>query len=79
MTAHQTPAQRLTAADEAQEELRAALDACGIKLPSLRVDPASAAGPAPRPLINLGCCNPSTARKLAAALRGNVQGTEAER
>jgi hypothetical protein len=79
MTEHQTPAQRVTAADEAQVELRAALDAWGITLPSLRVDPASAAGPAPRPLINLGCCNPSTARRLAAALQSNVQGTETER
>lgn len=79
MTGHQTPAQRLAAADEAQEELRAALDAWGITLPSLNLDPVTCAGPAPRPLINLGRCNPSTARKLAAALRDNIQGTETER
>jgi hypothetical protein len=79
MTAYQAAAKALEEADRAYDELRKALNCHGITLPSLNLDPATCAGPAPRPLINLGCCNPRTARKLAAALRGDVQGTEAER
>ncbi|MER7476978.1 hypothetical protein ABTX60_04860 [Streptomyces sp. NPDC126510] len=51
------------------QELRAALAAHGITLPSLGVDlPALASRPA-RPLITLGACNLLTAQALATALR----------
>ncbi|MFD7240491.1 hypothetical protein [Streptomyces massasporeus] len=53
-------------ADACVEELRAALAAHGITLPSLGLDlPALAS----RPLITLGACNLLTAQALAAALR----------
>ncbi|MBZ9638262.1 hypothetical protein [Streptomyces sp. PSKA30] len=53
------------------EELRAALAAHGITLPSLRVDLPSFAGAyrPPAGLISLGNCNIDTARKLAEVLR----------
>lgn len=52
-------------------ELRAALAAHGITLPSLRVDLPTFAGtyPPPAGLIALGNCNTATACKLAAVLR----------
>ncbi|MFE5819864.1 hypothetical protein ACFQ6S_41440 [Streptomyces sp. NPDC056479] len=51
------------------EELRNALEANGITLPSLGVDlPSLTALPA-RPLIALGNCNLATVQALAAALR----------
>ncbi|GFH36009.1 hypothetical protein [Streptomyces pacificus] len=59
-----------TDADECTEQLRAALAAHGITLPSLGIDLPSfeARGPG-RPLIALGNCNLATARALVAALR----------
>ncbi|MEU0738323.1 hypothetical protein [Streptomyces sp. NPDC006134] len=53
------------------EELRDALAAHGITLPSLRVDLPSfaAAYRPPAGLIALGNCNTATARRLAAVLR----------
>ncbi|MEU9290812.1 hypothetical protein AB0D57_40820 [Streptomyces sp. NPDC048275] len=53
------------------DELRAALAAHGITLPSLRVDLPSFAGtyPPPAGLVALGNCNTATARRLAAVLR----------
>ncbi|MFE9097195.1 hypothetical protein [Streptomyces sp. NPDC007264] len=53
------------------EELRAALAAHGITLPSLRVDLPSFAAEyrGPAGLIALGNCNTATARKLAEVLR----------
>lgn len=71
----ETAAQRTAAletirtVEEACEQLRAALAAAGIKLPSLRIDLASCTGDAPRPLLQLGGCNLTTARQLTAALR----------
>ncbi|MEW2611626.1 hypothetical protein AB0937_15770 [Streptomyces sp. NPDC047880] len=56
-------------ADACVQELRAALAAHGITLPSLGLDqPALASRPA-RPLITLGACNLLTAQALTAALR----------
>jgi hypothetical protein len=59
-------------AADALNELRAALDAHGIVLPSLDLDPvtlvASDMGPDRRPLIALGRVNLETARALARAL-----------
>ncbi|MDK1343329.1 hypothetical protein QNO09_08455 [Streptomyces sp. 378] len=56
-------------ADACVKELRVALAAHGITLPSLGLDlPAFASRPT-RPLIALGNCNLLTARALTAALR----------
>ncbi|MER6407110.1 hypothetical protein [Streptomyces viridosporus] len=58
------------AADACVEELRAALAAHGITLPSLGLDVPTLASRYPtRPLIALGNCNLLTARALTAALR----------
>ncbi|MET9576762.1 hypothetical protein ACLQ2D_24670 [Streptomyces sp. DT199] len=57
-------------ADACVEELRAALAAHGITLPSLGIDlPAFASRRPTRPLIALGNCNLLTAEALTAALR----------
>ncbi|GGV78452.1 hypothetical protein [Streptomyces massasporeus] len=57
-------------ADACVEELRGALSAHGITLPSLGLNlPAFAARCPVRPLIGLGNCNLLTAKALAAALR----------
>ncbi|WP_369236963.1 hypothetical protein AB5J56_30130 [Streptomyces sp. R21] len=56
-------------AEEIVKELRAALAKAGIKLPSLRIDPASLAREAPCPRVELGGCSVDVAAKLAAALR----------
>jgi hypothetical protein len=59
-----------TEADACVEELRAALAAHGITLPSLGVDlPAYASRCPARPLVALGNCNLLTARALTTALR----------
>jgi hypothetical protein len=56
--------------DACVEDLRAALKANGITLPSLGVDLPTFAGALPaRPLIALGNCNQATARALITALR----------
>lgn len=58
------------AADACVEELRDALAAHGITLPSLGPDVPTFASRCPaRPLIALGNCNLLTARALTAALR----------
>lgn len=52
------------------EQLRTALEAHGITLPSLTVDlPTFAGAYAGSPLISLGNCNEETARALTAVLR----------
>jgi hypothetical protein len=56
-------------AEEIMKELRTALAKAGIKLPSLRLDPASLAREAPCPRVELGGCSADMAAKLAAALR----------
>lgn len=58
-------------AQAARDELAVALGSAGVTLPSLRVDPVTAAGVGcvPRPLVDLGCCNAETARALAAVIR----------
>ncbi|MER5360280.1 hypothetical protein [Streptomyces sp. NPDC002785] len=54
-------------------ELRAALAAHGVTLPSLGIDlPTFAARYRTPPLVTLGNCNLATARALAAALRKGV-------
>ncbi|WP_405820338.1 hypothetical protein OG241_32470 [Streptomyces sp. NBC_01390] len=57
------------------EELRDALHAHGITLPSLRIDLAGFAGSyePSRGLVALGGCNAATARKPAAVLRNAAE------
>ncbi|MFF5534253.1 hypothetical protein ACFY71_17455 [Streptomyces cinerochromogenes] len=59
--------------EKAVEELRAALHGVGVILPSLRVDPVSAAHEEPYALVDLGRCNLGVASRLAAVLRGAAQ------
>ncbi|MCK7627330.1 hypothetical protein MUU72_30265 [Streptomyces sp. RS10V-4] len=61
---------QIAEAEAARDELADALERNGIVLPSLSVDPLSYGSQPPRPLIELGRCNPQTARKLAAAIGG---------
>jgi hypothetical protein len=56
-------------AERACAELRDALKAAGVTLPSLGLDAVSCAGSAPLALIDLGRCNVATARAPATALR----------
>ncbi|MBW1604405.1 hypothetical protein JJV70_20325 [Streptomyces sp. JJ66] len=65
-------AERIRAAEDVAEELRGALRAAGVTLPSLRLDPVSCAREEPWPLVDLGCCNQETAARLAAALRAGA-------
>ncbi|MFH9246032.1 hypothetical protein ACH4LK_11415 [Streptomyces lydicus] len=60
-------------AEEARDELRAALKGAGVTLPSLALDGVSLVGDFPRPLVDLGRCTPQTARRLAGVLRGDVR------
>lgn len=66
---HQAASGRIDTAENAANDLRDALAAHGITLPSLRVDPVTCARDEPNPLIELGCCNVETVRHLTAALR----------
>ncbi|GAA4656914.1 hypothetical protein GCM10023347_03800 [Streptomyces chumphonensis] len=61
--------ERLREAEGAANELREELRLVGLVLPSLRIDPVSAAGTEPSPLIDLGRCTVETARQLAVVLR----------
>ncbi|MEU7178847.1 MULTISPECIES: hypothetical protein [Streptomyces] len=65
----QTAMDKVRDAEQARDELRDALKAAGVQLPSLGLDAATCVGPAPLALIDLGRCNVGTARALAAALR----------
>ncbi|MCP9944263.1 hypothetical protein LUX12_04810 [Streptomyces somaliensis] len=65
---------RVREAERACGELGEALEAAGVRLPSLGLDPVSCAGSAPLGLIELGRCNVETARALAAALRSRTAG-----
>ncbi|MFG3498679.1 hypothetical protein [Streptomyces sp. NPDC047928] len=61
-------ADRLRMAEETVARLRGELGAAGVVLPSLRVDPVTATGEEPYPLVELGRCNLDTALRLAAVL-----------
>ncbi|OKJ99473.1 MULTISPECIES: hypothetical protein [unclassified Streptomyces] len=62
-------AERLRAAENVVAQLRDELGRVGVTLPSLRVDPVSAASDAsPFPLVELGRCNIDTAMRLVAVL-----------
>lgn len=75
-----TPAHRAVEivrdAEATREQLASALTRCGVTLPSLRVDAASCSAVDPRPLIDLGRCDVTTARRLAEILRAAVTGGE---
>ncbi|BBC34263.1 hypothetical protein SGFS_055570 [Streptomyces graminofaciens] len=55
--------------EEAVEQLKAALRDVGVILPSLGVDPVTAASHMPDPLVQLGRCNVRVAAQLIAVLR----------
>ncbi|MBA2947650.1 hypothetical protein [Streptomyces himalayensis] len=60
----------LSEAANAVRELNESLAACGITLPSLRIDlPSCGFSATPRPLVELGRCNLETARRLTLVLR----------
>ncbi|MBA0049623.1 hypothetical protein E0L36_01475 [Streptomyces sp. AJS327] len=61
-------------ADRVRRELRDALEAAGVRLPSLGLDPLSCTGPTPRPLVDLGRCDLATARELTEVLRARARG-----
>ncbi|MYT33528.1 MULTISPECIES: hypothetical protein [unclassified Streptomyces] len=60
--------EKVADAEAALDVLAAALERCGIVLPSLGIDLVTYCGQPPRPLIELGRCNPETARRLAVVL-----------
>ncbi|MEU9186896.1 hypothetical protein AB0D14_20580 [Streptomyces sp. NPDC048484] len=65
-----TSSERVWLTEEAVECLRSALGKVGVALPSLGVDPVTAATGEPFALVELGRCNVRTAVRLAGALRG---------
>lgn len=67
-----TATQRIEEAERVRDELCAALHGAGIVLPSLDLEPVAYAERTPRPLLDLGRCNLSTARKLTAALQSRT-------
>ncbi|MFJ7631123.1 hypothetical protein ACIQZN_32075 [Streptomyces sp. NPDC097595] len=64
----QTADEKVAEAERARDELREALGAAGVTLPSLGIDPVSYS----LALIDLGRCNAGTARALAVALRSGT-------
>ncbi|GHJ34535.1 hypothetical protein [Streptomyces sp. TS71-3] len=58
----------IQAVEDVVNRLRGALAALGVVLPSLRVDPLTAASEEPYPLVELGRCNVDTAQRLVAVL-----------
>ena len=58
----------LREAEKIVGRLREELEELGVVLPSLRVDPVTAATREPYPLVELGRCNLNTAKRLADAL-----------
>ncbi|MGD3109021.1 hypothetical protein [Streptomyces sp. YGL11-2] len=69
-----TASEREQAAEQATAELDGALRAVGVTLPSLCVDPVSAASTFMAPLVELGRCNVETARRLAEVLAEYAKG-----
>lgn len=60
----------MTGARKVVENLREALTGVGVALPSLCVDPVTAAREEPFALVDLGRCDVRTAEKPASVLRG---------
>lgn len=65
-----TAEERVRAVEEVVRQLRAGLGEVGVTLPSLRMDPLTAAEGA-LPLVELGRCNLDTALRLAAVVEGS--------
>ncbi|MFC8127060.1 hypothetical protein [Streptomyces sp. NPDC057302] len=65
-----TAEERVRAVEDAVRQLRAGLERAGITLPSLRMDPLTAAAEGALPLVELGRCNLDTALRLAVVLEG---------
>ncbi|MFD7627417.1 hypothetical protein ACFV7Q_15500 [Streptomyces sp. NPDC059851] len=70
---HGSVVEKTRAAEAARDELRGALAAVDVVLPSLGIDPVSMTSDYLAPLVELGCCRADVARKLAAALRNGVR------
>ncbi|MFD4257151.1 hypothetical protein ACFWR9_05875 [Streptomyces sp. NPDC058534] len=68
----QTADVKVRDAERARDELRDALRAAGVTLPSLGLDAASCVGSFPLALIDLGRCNVATALALTVALRSST-------
>jgi hypothetical protein len=70
-----TTEQHFRETKSACEEPAKTLASAGITLPSLGLDPVTAAGRGshPRPLADPGCCNAETARALAEAVRAGAE------
>ncbi|MFJ2025790.1 hypothetical protein [Streptomyces sp. V2I9] len=66
--------ERVRTAEDAVERLKERFAGLGVKLPSLRVDPASCAGDEPAPLVDLGRCNIDTALRLCEVLAEKESG-----
>ncbi len=66
-------AETIRKAERMRDDLSAALRALGIVLPSLSVEPMAYADDNPDPLLDLGRCNRSTARKLLAVLSDRAE------
>ncbi|MBP0458751.1 hypothetical protein [Streptomyces montanisoli] len=64
---------KIREAGAARNELRAALAAVGLVLPSLGIDLPSMTSDCLPPLVELGRCRADVARQLAAALRKSAQ------
>lgn len=60
---------RVRDAEAAKDELARALADVGVLLPSLGLDTVSLASEYLPPLVELGRCHPSTARRMATVLR----------
>ncbi|WP_425831063.1 hypothetical protein [Streptomyces fractus] len=67
-------AERLRVVEEVVAQLRVETGVLGIVLPSLRVDPVSAAGEVGYPLVDLGCVNFDTAMRIVAVLHEGRRG-----
>ncbi|MFD3409662.1 hypothetical protein [Streptomyces cyaneofuscatus] len=67
-------AEKVRAAEDAVEQLKAGFAGLGVTLPSLRVDPVSCAGNEPTPLVDLGRCNIDTALRLCEVLAEKESG-----
>ncbi|MFH8609191.1 hypothetical protein ACH4D5_17110 [Streptomyces sp. NPDC018029] len=63
-----TAEERVRAVEDAVRQLKAGLAEVGVTLPSLRIDPLTAAAEGTLPLVELGRCNLDTALRLAAVL-----------
>lgn len=74
MERRRAAADRVRMAEDAVERLKEGLAECGVKLPSLRIDPVSCAGDEPAPLVDLGRCNIDTALRLCEVLAEKESG-----